>query len=173
MEAVNGIVLHQTSSGTAEDTFNAYRGRPKNEGTGSHFLIDRNGQIYQTASLDQVAWHVGRLRSRETEVKTCSKKEYDQNGPVVNNPEAMHRKEMLKEYPSRFPSNKDSVGIEVVAKFDEKRNEFERPTEDQLRSIHSLIEALKEKFSLTGKDVYRHGGISYKEVSEGCGLGYD
>src|ERR1035437_8490823 len=31
---------------------------------GTHFLIDKDGTIYQTASVFQQTWHVGKLRSR-------------------------------------------------------------------------------------------------------------
>jgi len=51
MDAVNGIVVHQTDSTTANSTFNSYQTKGA---TGAHFLIDKDGTIYQTASLLKV-----------------------------------------------------------------------------------------------------------------------
>jgi len=53
---VRSIVLHRTDSTTANGTLNAYANRQK---TGAHFLIDKSGHIYQTASMSKVCWHVG------------------------------------------------------------------------------------------------------------------
>ncbi|WP_256249430.1 peptidoglycan recognition protein family protein [Burkholderia ubonensis] len=61
MSKVNGIVVHQTDSPTAESTFNSYRKKGAN---GAHFLIDKDGTIYQTASLLKRTNHVGKLKSR-------------------------------------------------------------------------------------------------------------
>ena len=47
MNVVNGIIVHQTNSPTAAATLNGYK-RPKSNG--AHFLIDKDGTIYQTAS---------------------------------------------------------------------------------------------------------------------------
>ncbi len=57
LQGVHAIVVHQTDAPTAQHSFNAYnRG-----GNGAHFLISKNGQIYQTASLHKRCYHVGRL----------------------------------------------------------------------------------------------------------------
>lgn len=61
MDKVNGIVVHQTDSPTASSTFNSYQSPGAN---GAHFLIDRDGTIYQTASVFWVTWHVGTMKSR-------------------------------------------------------------------------------------------------------------
>ncbi|WP_256354614.1 N-acetylmuramoyl-L-alanine amidase [Variovorax sp. dw_308] len=47
LSGVRAIVVHQTDSSSAQATLNGYQ----NGGNGAHFLIDKNGQIYQTASL--------------------------------------------------------------------------------------------------------------------------
>jgi N-acetyl-anhydromuramyl-L-alanine amidase AmpD len=54
---VHAIVVHQTDAPTAQHTFNGYNAG----GNGAHFLIDKNGQIYQTASMHKRCYHVGRL----------------------------------------------------------------------------------------------------------------
>src|SRR5690606_8060251 len=48
---VNGIVVHQTGGSTAQSTFNSYR----NSTTGAHFLVEKDGKIYQTASLHKAS----------------------------------------------------------------------------------------------------------------------
>ncbi len=67
----NGIVVRQTNSPTAQATFNSYA---SNHGTpnGAHFLIDRDGTIYQTASLYRVTNHVGYLQSRCIVTRKCT-----------------------------------------------------------------------------------------------------
>ena len=48
MRVIRGIIVHQTGGVTAQSSFDNYK-RPSS--TGAHFLIDRDGTIYQTASL--------------------------------------------------------------------------------------------------------------------------
>ena len=61
MESVSGIVLHQTSSDYVIKTMAAYAFR--RSGVGAHFLINPAGQIFQTARINQICWHVGRIKS--------------------------------------------------------------------------------------------------------------
>ena len=60
MPQVRGIIVHQTGGATAQSAFNSY----KSGSNGAHFLIDKDGTIYQTASLKYQTWHVGKIRSR-------------------------------------------------------------------------------------------------------------
>ena len=60
LKKVAAIVVHQTGAATAESTFQSYKG-PAN---GAHFLIDKDGTIYQTARLTQRTFHVGKIKSR-------------------------------------------------------------------------------------------------------------
>lgn len=76
---VNGIIVHQTGGSTAEGAFSSYQ-KPK--ANGAHFLIDRDGQIYQTASLYRDTHHVGTLRSRCIETHNCSASELKEAGQV-------------------------------------------------------------------------------------------
>lgn len=48
MTHVYGIVVHQTGAATAKSTLASYRNPGAN---GAHFLIDKNGHIYQTGSV--------------------------------------------------------------------------------------------------------------------------
>ena len=86
----------------------------------------------------------------------------------------LHKVETQKAYPSRYPYNSDSIGIEVSGKYDEKAQAYVSATAAQKSSVIRLISGLKKKFNLTDKDVYRHGEISYKDAqrTEGRDLGY-
>src|SRR5256885_6354394 len=66
--AVPSIVLHRTDSSTAASVLNAYKSGQK---TGAHFLIEKDGKIYQTASLEKICWHVGILQPRCVNESTC------------------------------------------------------------------------------------------------------
>ncbi|WP_211115407.1 peptidoglycan recognition protein family protein [Nitrospirillum amazonense] len=61
MTVISGIIVHQTASPTAEATFNSYSGASPN---GAHFLIDKDGTVYQTASIKWKLWHVGKIKPR-------------------------------------------------------------------------------------------------------------
>lgn len=117
LDKINGIVVHQTDSPTAQSTFNSYSNKSAN---GAHFLIDKDGKIYQTASIFKVTWHVGTMQSRCYLQKTCQ--------PTEVRLLSLHKKafwkkviakeisdiEKAKDFPERFPANSDSIGIEIV-----------------------------------------------------------
>ncbi len=109
MPKVNGLVIHQTDSPTVFSTLNSYALKGAN---GAHFLIDKDGTIYQTASLNQTTNHVGRLRSRCAQEKSCSPEETKLN--QKHDPKGEAQREREKQAGDRFPSNSDSIGIELV-----------------------------------------------------------
>src|SRR5256885_15991297 len=53
---------------SAASVLNAYKSGQK---TGAHFLIEKDGKIYQTASLEKICWHVGILQPRCVNESTC------------------------------------------------------------------------------------------------------
>ena len=61
LRSIKGIIVHQTDSDNAAGTLQAYQRKGSN---GAHFLIDKDGAIYQVASLLKKTWHVGILKSR-------------------------------------------------------------------------------------------------------------
>ena len=71
LEIVNGIVAHQTGGKTSESTFSSYSDKDRIP-DGAHFLIDKEGKIYQTASLYRITNHVGKLQSRCIKTLNCS-----------------------------------------------------------------------------------------------------
>ena len=78
---------------------------------------------------------------------------------------------MAKTYPQRYPANSDSLGIEVVGKYVAADKAFELPTPEQLKSVKYLVDILVAQFKLNLlSDVYAHGAIARKEVSEGAQL---
>ena len=167
LDGVHAIVLHQTDSSSAEGALNSYRTGPN----GAHFLIDTDGTIYQTASLNKRCYHIGTLiRSR------CLALSKDQcSDPLVAKARTLgwtaqikelNRIERMKSYPARYPVNSDSVGIEIVGRhLDDKT--YEAITAAQQGALTWLIEVLHTQFSNVGTDdVFRHPDVSYKNPGE-------
>lgn len=93
--------------------------------------------------------------------------------------------EMRKEVPARFPSNEDSIGIELVGRavlppnlikpgmsakqIAELRNEkgvFETVTPAQNVSLKRLISELQTVLDLSKDEVYPHARVSAKNPTE-------
>ncbi|WP_165942311.1 peptidoglycan recognition family protein [Luteimonas terricola] len=176
MPQVNGVVLHRTESSTAASTLSTWRAR--DAGTGAHFLIDRDGTIHQTVSVNRQAWHVGAIRSRgevEGTITMDDRRELDAarngqaewRGPAVR---AVSRIESSRPYPERYPGNADSIGIEVVGRYHPATQRWDDPTPEQTAAINLLMESLQRNFGLTDEDVYEHDAISRKTPGEGAGL---
>jgi len=68
MNKVNAIVLHQTGSSSSASAYSSY----KSGQNGAHFLIEKDGTVVQTARINQKCWHVGAIRSKCYELKSCS-----------------------------------------------------------------------------------------------------
>lgn len=143
MNQVNAIVIHQTGAPTAESTFNSYT----NSSHGAHFLITKDGKIYQTALTNQICYHVGKLRSRCLQTQDCTEAEISAANAVylkkgvsysvkVRN---LHRHEKEKDYPSRYPTNNDSVGIEIVGAYDIKSQSYEAVNAKQNTALKWLV----------------------------------
>jgi hypothetical protein len=176
MPQVNGIVLHRTESSTAASTLDTWRARAAE--TGAHFLIDTDGTIHQTVSVGRQAWHVGAVRSRgevEETITPGDQRELDAarggipewKGTAVR---AVSRVESTRPYPERYPTNGDSVGIEVAGRYNAATQAWDPPTAAQAASIRQLVGTLQNNFGLTDHDVYQHDVISRKTPGEGAGL---
>ncbi|MFK7945901.1 MAG: N-acetylmuramoyl-L-alanine amidase [Paracoccaceae bacterium] len=166
LTAVNGVVVHQTDSSTAESTLRGY----KTASNGAHFLIARDGTIYQTASTKKRCYHVGRrIKSKcleldgkdcadEAAVKLLSLKWAQQLKQI----DAHERK---KEYPFRYPVNSDSIGIEIVGRdVDEKT--YEEVSTAQNQALQWLAGELNCHFGTDKDDYFRHPQVSYKNPGE-------
>ncbi|NTZ08580.1 peptidoglycan recognition protein family protein [Burkholderia metallica] len=171
MNKVNGIVVHQTDSPTAESTFNSYRKKGAN---GPHFLIDKDGTIYQTASLLKRTNHVGKLKSRCISTRECPASELKIASGMEHKYTKLSIHEHKKTWPNRYPSNNDSIGIELVGESHDKdapgtnRKEkvYEDVTERQNSSLQWLIKELTETLYISPHETYRHPQLSYKTPTE-------
>lgn len=172
LKTVNGIVVHQTDGSTAESTFSNYMKEGVN---GAHFLIEKDGTIYQTASLFRRTNHVGLLKSRCLETHTCSPVELKKVSAMRHKYTELSRHEHRKKWPERYPSNYDSIGIELVGMAykkaeakseDDDAKEYEKVTEKQNASLRWLVKELIATFDVSVHEVYRHPTLSYKNETE-------
>ena len=174
--AVNGIVVHQTNSPTAQGAFNSYS-QKRPDGTapnGAHFMIDKDGQIYQTASLFRVANHVGSLKSRCVITQKCTPTELRSARTLEkikgnrDRAKAIHANERVKSFPDRFPMNEDAVGIEIagLATGPTDHQIFEPVNDRQNSSLKWLIRELVETFNVSMQEIYRHPAIGRKNETE-------
>ena len=166
LTGIAAIVVHQTDAPTLNHTFNSYRAG----GNGAHFLIDKNGQIYQTASLNMRCYHIGRLiksKCLAISKNNCGSATMAKMLAMswTQQIKAIDAHERQKSYPDRYPVNADSIGIELVgASVDAKTYEVVTPLQNM--SLQWLIEELYNHFGLTASDVYRHPEVSYKHPGE-------
>ncbi len=172
---VNAIIVHQTDSDTAQQTFNKYNAKST---TGAHFLIDKKRNITQTALLTQKCAHVGKILSKCYETKVCSKPAlslatsiYHKHGLRFSvRVKNLYNHEKKKSYPDRYPMNEDSIGIEIVgkAKLGTKAGSkvYEKINKDQITSLKWLVNELYIHLNLKDDDVYTHPQVSRKNVTE-------
>jgi N-acetyl-anhydromuramyl-L-alanine amidase AmpD len=172
--AINAIVLHRTGTIDANSVLNAW----KTQKEGTHFLISENGTIYQTASVKKQCWHVGKIYSRCRSTGSCSEEDakaienmlHKKNTSWGKKFRLVTRHELKKNYPTRFPHNHDSLGIEIVGVISIKNEIYEIPNKQQLDSLFWLLDKLISTFNVSIKDIYAHGEIAHKDrkKSEGA-----
>jgi N-acetyl-anhydromuramyl-L-alanine amidase AmpD len=161
MTRVSGIVVHQTGAATAQSTLESYK---RAGAHGAHFLLDKDGACYQTASLHKQTWHVGKLRSRCLLEQRCTASE--QRALAKFDPLAEHRHEARKAHPLRFPSNQDSIGIELVGELRVEEDIYETVTPQQNRTLGWLVAGLTALLKVPLREVFRHPEISRKHPTE-------
>ncbi|WP_375576454.1 peptidoglycan recognition protein family protein [Paracidovorax oryzae] len=181
MEKVRGIVVHQTNTASETPVFNSYRSPKAN---GAHFLIPKDGKIYQTASLHFKTNHVGRLRARCIAEKRCEPT--DIAAQAKSGYQAIHDSEINKSLPDRYPSNADSIGIEIVGiaippapssiphalqgksreRYIEEHSVYEAVNGFQRMALHYLIDVLMQVLNVPKTEVHRHPDVSYKNKTE-------
>lgn len=163
IDGPKAIVLHRTDSFTSDSALQAFR-----RGVGTHFLIDKDGTVFQTASLLRRTHHVGKIKSRCLQSGTPAAE-----AAMLRSwgwaPDRIYDHEKRKSYPERYPMNEDSVGIETVAKH-LGEDGWEPPTAQQSTSIAAIVHVLQEAYGLGGTDIYEHDLISYKTEGEGADL---
>lgn len=163
MVKVNGIVVHQTDATTAASSFNSYA---ENGANGAHFLIDKNGTIYQTASVYKRTNHVGLLKSRCLMKRKCSPSEFKRVSDMKGKYAKLSRWEHGKSFPDRYSGNVDSIGIEIVGRMDRKTEIYEAVNERQNESLKWLVKELCVTLGISFAEIYRHPEVSYKMETE-------
>ncbi len=170
LKAIRAIIVHQTDSSTAAQTLNSYGVG----GNGAHLLIDKDGTIYQTALLTKICWHIGKIMAKCYEQHSCVGQEaafYSKlhKLPFSQTVVPSYKHEVAtKQYPARFPTNEEAIGIEIVGKkLGLKDNSpFELVTKEQQQSLDFIIGELLIALKLTRTDIYRHPQVSHKSLME-------
>ena len=170
------IVLHRTDSKTAKSSLE-YWSNPNNARVGTHFLIDTDGTTYQCASLHKYTQHVGDIRSKVELEKTWDTKEkvlieniWKEKTSYITRKIKVSDYEKTKSYPNRYPISSDSIGIEVVGKYDSKTKRYPNATTKQLESLEKLVIILLELFNANKTDIYAHAKIAYKDENSTEGV---
>jgi N-acetyl-anhydromuramyl-L-alanine amidase AmpD len=166
LDKVNGIIVHQTGGSTAESSFNSYKNTGAN---GAHFLIDKDGTIYQTASVFKITYHVGNIRSRCYMENKCKPSEISKIKPLLNKYKQLSRLEQKKPYPERYPANFDSLGIEIVGKpvsGEDQDAIYEKINDAQNSSLKWLVAELSDTLKVSMTEIFRHPEVSYKVKTE-------
>ncbi|WP_246791238.1 peptidoglycan recognition protein family protein [Acetobacter nitrogenifigens] len=163
MTVIRGIVVHQTGAKTAQSSLNSYLNAGAN---GAHFLIDKDGTIYQTGSVYWIQWHVGKIRARCLAELRCTPVEVAKLKKMGVS--AINKSEMTKSVPDRYPSNQDSIGIELVGGTIGSGNDplYEAVTKQQNASLSWLVSELQTTFKVPLTEVFRHPQVSYKDPHE-------
>jgi N-acetyl-anhydromuramyl-L-alanine amidase AmpD len=168
LHRITGIIVHQTGGASGASSLSSYTMQNAN---GAHFLIDKDGTIYQTASLFRQTWHVGKLRARCLAEHRCSATEHQALRHF--NPRTEHRMEMAKQVPERYPSNEDSIGIELVGAVvagngqnTAEQGIYEAVSEQQNASLRWLIAELASTFGIPMTEIFRHPVVSRKNPTE-------
>lgn len=160
LEAIHGVIVHQTGGATAQSSLDSYQ---KKDANGAHLLVDRDGTIYQTASIRRQTWHVGKLKARCLAETRCSP--VDIKALAKFNPTAENRREMDKKFLDRYPANVDAIGIELVGMPD-KDGVYESVTDAQNTTLAWLLKEISQTFNVAMTEVFRHPDVSRKTPSE-------
>ena len=167
LRQVSGIIVHQTGGSTAESALNSYA---KPQAKGTHFLIDKDGTIYQTASMFKQTIHVGPLRARCLAEMRCTPAEF--KALKKHRPTEEHNREKKKPVTDRYPANHDSVGIELVGQAfplnetDSDKRTYEAVTKEQSDSFQWLLLELRMTLGVPLTEVFRHPTVSRKNKTE-------
>nr|WP_175800430.1 peptidoglycan recognition family protein [Burkholderia anthina] len=167
MQRISGVIVHQTGGSTAASALNSYQNA---YATGAHFLIEKDGTIYQTASLKKQTWHVGRIKARCVAELRCTPVELQQLRRF--DPRGENRREMRKAVPDRYPSNTDSIGVELVGEAlplnepNPDRQTYIAAPDAQNDSLRWLIHEISITMNVPMAEVFRHPTVSRKNRTE-------
>jgi len=162
LKKINAIVIHRTA-GSKLSFSNA-----KNNGIAAHFYVDKDGTIYQVASLNKVCYHVGKIKSKAKEEGSLTNFDKEYFKKIGWSPSKEYKYEKNKKYPTRYPYNYDSIGIETVGSYNKTTKTWEHLTEAQKKSVSKLYNCLIKLLKLDkNSDTYTHEQISRKTKGEG------
>lgn len=169
----NSIVLHRTGTTNVGAVLNAWKAQKM----GAYFLIAENGKIYQTASTNKRCWHVGKIYARCEVANSCSPEDAQAIEAILRQKNMnwgkrfslLTKHELKKEYPSRFPHNHDSLGIEIVGIISREEEIYKLPNKFQLDSTFWLLDELVSTFGFSLTDIYAHGAIAHKDKGKSEG----
>src|SRR5882672_4472568 len=65
----NLIILHITQGPSAQSAINTFAASVKPNRTSCHFVIDRDGSIYQLVSITRTAWHASQVNSHSVGIE--------------------------------------------------------------------------------------------------------
>jgi hypothetical protein len=88
-------------------------------------------------------------------------------------PRGENEREMKKSVPQRYPSNQDSIGIEIVGlalprgpAVPDERKTYETVSDAQNASLKWLVGALSSGMGVSMAEVFRHPTVSRKNATE-------
>ena len=141
-------------------------------------MIDKDGTVYQAASVFQSTWHVGPLRARCLAEHRCTPVEMQALRKF--SPSGENRREMAKSVPDRYPSNQDAIGIELVGlalprgpHVANKDQVYETVTTQQNGSLKWLVLGLSRGLGVSMTEVFRHPTVSRKNETEASTAQWD
>ena len=121
-----------------------------------------------------MTWHVGKLKIRCLSENSCSADEAKKLKKMKWSALLKYEKdkERKKKFPERYPSNEDSIGIELVGEATSSKDSnikgeiYETVTEAQNASLKWLVFELTVTLGLPMSEIYRHPVVSYKNPTE-------
>lgn len=68
----NLVVLHITAGSTMEGAFNTFQGSIAPHRVSAHFIIDRDGTVYQLLSISETAWHASAVNGHSIGIENVA-----------------------------------------------------------------------------------------------------
>ena len=134
-QQIKKIILHRTVNSSAQSTFNSFNRGLKPYGT--HFVVDKDGEIYQTANLNKLTIHAGNANPYSVGIE------------VVGMPLDKNGKSTLG------PPNGNKV------------HSWQKLTVEQTQSVACLTRYLLIHYGLTQSDIAVHEDVAAKTEGEG------
>ncbi|WP_333614707.1 LysM peptidoglycan-binding domain-containing protein [Psychrobacter sp.] len=134
-QEIKKIILHRTVNSSAQSTFNSFNRGSKPYGT--HFVVDKDGKIYQTANLNKLTIHAGNANPYSVGIEVVGMP-LDKNGKSTVG-----------------PPNGNKV------------HSWQKLTVEQTRSVACLTKYLLIHYRLTQSDIAVHEDVAAKTEGEG------